>query len=115
MPWANSHAMAEHLKVISTNISPDSHNVLVLDQAGWHAAGALAIPSNITLLPLPPRSPELNPVENLWQFMRDNTLTNRNFKNYEDIVAHCCDAWGKLEAQPWRMSSIGCRAWAHEF
>jgi transposase len=115
MPWANSHAMAEHLKVILAVISDDAHGVLVLDQAGWHTAGTLAIPANITLLPLPPRSPELNPVENLWQFMRDNWLSNRIFKNYEDIVAHCCDAWRKLEAQPWRIASIGFRAWAHEF
>ena len=115
MPWANSHAMEEHLKIISANISPDAHGVLVLDQAGWHTAGKLVIPDNITLLPLPPRSPELNPVENLWQFMRDNWLSNRVFKNYDDIVAHCCDAWRKLEAQPWRISSIGFRAWAYEF
>ena len=114
MPWANSHAMAEHLKVISANISPDAHGVLVLDQAGWHTAGTLTVPANITLLPLPPRSPELNPVENLWQFMRDNWLSNRIFKNYDDI-AHCCNAWRKLEAQPWRIASIGFRAWAHEF
>jgi hypothetical protein len=65
MPWANSHAMAAHLKVISAAISDDAHGVLVLDQAGWHTAGTLAIPANITLLPLPPRSPELNPVENV--------------------------------------------------
>ena len=106
--------MAEHLKVISANISPDAHGVLVLDQAGWHTAGTLTVPANITLLPLPPRSPELNPVENLWQFMRDNWLSNRIFKNYDDI-AHCCNAWRKLEAQPWRIASIGFRAWAHEF
>jgi transposase len=112
---ANSHAMEEHLKIISANISPDAHGVLVLDQAGWHTAHALAIPDNITLLPLPPRSPELNPVENLWQFMRNNWLSNRIFKNYNDIVDHCCDAWRKIEAQPWRISSIGFRAWAHEF
>ncbi len=53
----------------------------------------LAVPINITLLPLPPRSPELNPVENVWQFMRDNWLSNRVFKSYDDIVALCCDAW----------------------
>jgi len=50
----------------------------------------------VTLLQLPPRSPELNPVENVWQFMRQNWLSNRVFRNYDDIVAHCCDAWNKL-------------------
>ena len=60
---------------------------LLGDQAGWHLTPKLAIPNNITVLALPPRSPELNPVENVWQFMRDNWLSNRIFKSYEDIVA----------------------------
>ncbi len=50
----------------------------------------LLVPENITILPLPPKSPELNPVENIWQFMRENWLSNRVFKSYEDIVDHCC-------------------------
>ena len=57
----------------------------------------------------------MKPVENLWQFMRQNWLSNRVFKSYGDIVDHCCDAWGKLESQPWRIRSIGHRKWAHEF
>ncbi|AUX77529.1 DDE superfamily endonuclease domain-containing protein [Sinorhizobium fredii] len=61
---------------------------------------------------LPPRSPELNPVENVWQFMRDNWLSNRIFKDYNDIVAHCCAAWNKL-IQPWRIMSIGLNQRAH--
>jgi hypothetical protein len=60
----------------------------------------LARSLRITLLPLPPRSPELNPVENVWQFMRQNWLSNRVFDYYEDIVAHCCEAWTKLTNQP---------------
>lgn len=60
--------------------------------AGWHSAKALKVPGNITLLPLPPRSPELNPAENIGQFMRDNWLSNRIFKSYEDILDHCCFA-----------------------
>ena len=57
--------------------------MLILDQAGWHTTGKLTVPSNITLMPLPPRSPELNPVENIWQFMRDNWLPNRIFESYQ--------------------------------
>ncbi len=89
--------------------------MLILDQAGWHVSGRLLIPQNITLLPLPPRSPELNPVENVWQFMRQNWLSNRVFDSYDDIVAHCCEAWNKLADQPWRIMSLGLRDWAHEF
>ena len=73
----------------------------------------LAVPDNITILPLPPKSPELNPVENIWQFMRDNWLSNRVFKSYDDIVDHCCDAWNKLIDLPWKIMSIGLRNWAH--
>jgi hypothetical protein len=78
MPWCDTPAMQAHLRAISPAVAPGAHAVLLLDRAGWHLSGKLAVPSNITLLPLPPRSPELNPVENLWQFLRDNCLSNRS-------------------------------------
>jgi len=115
MPYCDSHGMNAHLAEISTQIQPGHHAVLILDQAGWHTTKGLDLPDNITLLPLPPRSPELNPVENLWQFMRDNYLSNRIFKNYDDIVDHCCEAWNKIADQPWRIMSIGLRDWAHRY
>ena len=87
MPWCDTDAMAAHLIEISAAVDPGAHAVLIVDQAGWHLTPKLAIPDNITVLALPPRSPELNPVENVWQFMRDNWLSNRIFKSYEDIVA----------------------------
>ena len=93
MPWCDTDAMAAHLIEISAAVDPGAHAVLIVDQAGWHLTPKLAIPDNITVLALPPRSPELNPVENVWQFMRDNWLSNRIFKSYEDIVALCCQAW----------------------
>jgi len=64
---------------------------------------------------LPPKSPELNPVENIWQFIRDNWLSNRVFRSYDDIVEHCCHAWTKLVDQPWTIMSIGLRDWAHGY
>ena len=113
MPWCDTPAMAAHLAEISAAVDPGAHAVLMLDQAGWHMSAKLAVPDNITLLPLPPRSPELNPVENVWQFMRDNWLSNRVFKSYDDIVALCCDAWNNLTDRPWKIMSIGMRKWAH--
>jgi transposase len=107
--------MNKHLIEISREVEPGKHAVLLLDQAGWHISGKLAVPPNITLLPLPPKCPELNPVENLWQFLRDNWLSNRVFKSYEDILDHCCFAWNKLIDQPWRIMSIGLRDGAHGF
>jgi hypothetical protein len=62
---------------------------------------------------LPPRCPELNPVENEWQFMRDNWLSNRIFKCYDDIVGYCCFTWDNLVEQPWRIISIGLRQWVN--
>ncbi|GJD45974.1 IS630 family transposase ISMno21 [Methylobacterium cerastii] len=111
--------MALHLEEIAQAVAPGAHAVLRLDQAGWHTTTKLAVPANITLLPLPARSPELNPelspVENLWQFMRDDWLGNRVFTSYADILDHCCDAWNTLIDRLWRIMSIGLRAWAHEF
>ncbi len=115
MPYADTPAMQVHLEEISEAVAPGAHAVLVLDQAGWHMSAKLQIPDNITLVLLPPRSPELNPVENIWQFMRDNWLSNRVFASYDDIVAHCCQAWNDLIDQPWRIMSIGIRDWAHGF
>ena len=115
LPYCDMEAMAAQLQEISRAVAPGAHAVLLLDQAGWHVSPKLKEPANITLLPLPPRSPELNPVENVWQFLRDNWLSNRVFASYDDIVGHCCDAWKRLTDQPWRIMSIGLRDWAHRF
>jgi transposase len=104
-----------HLAEIATAITPGRHAALLVDQAGWHLSQRLVVPTNITIIPLPPKCPELNPVENVWQFMRGNWLSNRVFKSYNDIVDHCCDAWNKLTDQPWRIMSIGMRDWAYRY
>jgi transposase len=113
LPSCNSDAMARHLAEISLAVSPGAHALVLLDQAGWHVSKKLPVPGNITLVPLPPKSPELNPVENIWQFMRDNWLSNRIFKSYDDILDHCCFAWNKLIDMPWKIMSIGSREWAY--
>ena len=113
LPRCTTKAMTLHLAEIAQAVAPGAHAVLLLDQAGWHVSTKLTVPDNITLLPLPPRSPELNPVENVWQFLRDNWLSNRVFASYEDILDHCCQAWNRLTDQPWRIMSIGLRDWAH--
>ena len=97
---------------IAIRVTPGAHAIVILDQAGWHGAKGLRVPSNISLMPLPPRSPELNPQENIWQFMRQNWLSNRVFKTFDDIVDHCCYAWNTLIDQPWKIMSIARRDWA---
>jgi transposase len=102
-----------HLIEIARWVTPGSHAVVVLDGAGWHQTGGrLHLPDNISLLHLPPYSPELNPVENIWEYLRQNQLSNRVFVNYEAIVDACCDAWNALVATPNCIRSIATRSWA---
>lgn len=112
MPHANTEAMNAHLAEISRHVTPGAHALLVLDGAGWHSSNSLVVPENITLMPLPPYSPELNPVENLWQYLRQNHLANRVFDSFDDIVDVCCTAWNALIAKPQRLASITLREWA---
>ena len=102
-----------HLAEIALHIAPGAHAVLLMDQAGWHLTPKLELPTNISIVAIPSKSPELNPQENVWQFMRDNWLSNRIFESHDQIVALCCDAWNNLRDQPWRVMSIGLRDWAH--
>jgi transposase len=115
MPRCDTEAMSLLLVEVAAAVAPGAHAVLLVDRAGWHLSDRLVVPPNITLVPLPPRCPELNVMENVWQFMRDNWLSNRVFQSYEAIVDHCCHAWNRLVDQPWRIMSIGLRDWAHGF
>jgi transposase len=112
LPYANAEAMSLHLAEIGRQVTAGAHAVVVLDGAGWHQTGGrLRVPGNISLLRLPPYSPELNPQENVWQYLRQNQLSNRVFANYDAIVAACCIAWNALIAVPDRIRSIATRAW----
>ena len=112
LPACNTESMQLHSDEIATKIAPGAHAILLLDQAGWHGAKALKVPNNISLLQLPPRAPELNGQENIWQFMRQNWLSNRIFKSFDDIVDHRCYAWNTLIDHPWKIMSIARRDWA---
>jgi transposase len=105
--------MQLHLQEISRNIARGAHAVLLLDRAGWHTTKALQVPRNITLIFLPSRAPELNPVENVWQYLRANWLSNRVFDTYEHIIEAACEAWRHLLENPKAITSIGMRRWAH--
>jgi len=96
-PTVGTELMNQHLKFISEQVGPGRHVVLILDRAGWHVARALAVPSNITLLHLPPYSPELYPVERVWAYLRSHYLSNRIYKNYDALFDHCKTSWNRLE------------------
>jgi transposase len=105
--------MSEHLKEISAQVARGAHAMLVVDGAGWHQTGGrLIVPDNITLLPLPPYAPELNPMENVWEYLRANKLCALVWDTYDAIVQACRDAWRFLVDDPDRIQSIGTREWA---
>ena len=104
--------MNAHLAEIARMVAPGAHAVLVLDGAGWHSSKTLAVPDNISLLSLPPDSPELNPVENVWQFLRANWLAISVFDDYPATVDACCLAWNRLADDPKTVTSITDRKWA---
>jgi hypothetical protein len=112
MPVVNIEAMNEHLAEISRCVSVGAIALLVLDGAGWHSSPRLNVPGNIVLLPLPPYAPELNPMENVWEFLRGNFLSHQVWDTYDTILEACCDAWNKLMRLPDRIASITKRSWA---
>lgn len=113
MPAVNTEAMNEHLQEIATQVAPGAHAVVVCDQAGWHQRGKrLRLPKNVSLLHLPPYSPELNPMENIWDYLRGNRLSSRIWDSYEAILAAGKDAWHFLIADRERIDSIAYRSWA---
>jgi hypothetical protein len=112
MPEVNVEAMNEHLAEISQCVSLGAIALLVLDGAGWHKSPRLTVPDNIVLLPLPAYSPELNPVENIWEFLRANFLSHQIWDAYEAILEACREAWNKLMQMPDRIASITRRSWA---
>lgn len=95
-PTANTGCMNAHLAFISREVGPDTHAVIVLDGAGWHVARALEVPENLTLLPLPPYSPELNCIERVWAYLRSHYLSNRVFDDYDHLLAAGREAWCDL-------------------
>lgn len=105
-PTVNTEYMNHHLRFLSEQAGPEVQVILVLDRAGWHVAKALEVPANVTLLYLPPYSPELNPVERLWAYLRSHYLSNRVYQDYDDLLYASGQAWNQLT--PEQLRSI-CR------
>ena len=112
-PSVNTELMSVHLRMIAEEAGPDTHVVLVLDGAGWHKAKDLVVPTNMTLLFLPPYSPELMPMERVWAWMRQHDLSNRVFIDAAEIDRACAENWNKLTPQ--RLQSLTATRWlTHE-
>jgi len=112
LPMVNSEAMKVHLQHISAEVKKGKHAVIILDRATWHTTKKVKGFKNITLLPLPAASPELNPVEQLWQQLKDRYLSNRSYKDYDDIVKSCCEAWNNYVDIPESIRRLCTRKWA---
>lgn len=112
LPHADTQAMAHHLEAVSRAIPAGRHAVLLLDRAGWHTTPKLPQWHNLSLLPLPTGSPELNSAEQVWQQLRDRHLANRCYEDYEQIVDACCQAWNAFTSIPGAIRSLCSRGWA---
>lgn len=113
MPWVSSEVMSLHLDEIGKCVSPDAHGVLVCDGAGWHqTSDRLRVPDNVSLLRLPPYAPELNPIENVWEYLRGNALSMCVWNTYEEIVDACCNAWNAFIGDATRVTSVTTKSWA---
>ena len=111
---ASSEAMDIMLAELSQAVVPGAHAAVLIDGAGYHIAKDLVVPANISLLPIPPYSPELNPQENIWQYLRQNKLSNIVSKDYDTFVQNSCDAWIWLMNLPDQVRSIASRDWAKQ-
>jgi hypothetical protein len=111
LPHSDTHAMNLHLAALSAHVARGSHAVVIVDGAGWHIAAALIVPDNISLLFLPPYSPELNAQENIREYLRQNFLAGRIFASCDDIVEACSNAWNAMTVEAGRISSIASRSW----
>jgi transposase len=112
-PSVNTDYMNHHLRFISEQVDSNVQVVLIVDNAGWHSAKTLRIPRNITLFYLPAYSPELNPVERLWSYLKSHFLSNRAYSDYDDLFSACREAWNRLTDQ--QLCSICQTEWlTHE-
>jgi transposase len=103
--------MQAFLEAFANTIGDDEHVALVLDGAGWHSGTTLRVPDNITLVPLPPYSPELNPVERVWLYLKQRFLSLRLHNDYKAVVAAASKAWRRLCKQTGRLASLTAYPW----
>jgi DDE superfamily endonuclease len=109
LPEVSTTAMQVFLDSFSATLAPDVQAALVVDGAGWHTSLALRVPDNVTLIPLPPYAPELNPVERVWLYLRERFLSHRLHPDYDAVLDAACEAWRRLT--PERLQSLTAYPW----
>ena len=113
LPWCNTEGMSLYLAEIAARVTPGKQYMLLVNQPGWHTTDRLVMQTNITIVALFANCPELNPVEDVWQFMRYTSPSNQVLGSYDANVDHCCGAWNKPADQPWCVMTNELRDRAH--
>jgi transposase len=112
LPRVDTDMMQMHLQEISKSVEKEFHALILVDRASWHTTEQIQLPKNITLIPLPPYSPELNPMEQLWQQLRKIKLSNTAYDGYEEIVEAAVEAWVTFTDQSGAVQRLCSRDWA---
>ena len=111
VPWVNKDIMIEHLTQIANITEKGRHAIVIMDGASWHTDDITLQFDNVSTIKLPPYSPELNPIEQVWSWLRQHDLANQSFRDYEDIVSKVCAAWNRFLEVPERVSKMCSREW----
>ena len=111
LPYANTTCMSLHIDEIAGSVPEGRHALVLMDGAGWHQQCHAR--SNVSLLKIPPYSPELNPCEQVWQYIKDKWLKNRCYKDYDDILSVAVEAWQNFTTEDERIRSLCSRDWAN--
>ena len=112
LPKANTAMMEKHLQEIEKEVGRQNQAVLIVDRASWHTTQKLQCPKNIKILPLPPTSPELNPMEQVWQILKRRKLSNRVFQDEDEINLATANAWNHFAQNKELVKSLCSREWA---
>lgn len=105
LPYANTEMMSLFLAQVAEDFK-DYFVIMLVDQAGWHKAKKLTIPENIRLLPQPAHSPELNPVEHIWEDLREKAMPNKAFRSLDQVESALCQRLRELDDYPEAVRSM---------
>ena len=110
-PVLNTGIINQFLEQFSRSLPPDVQAALIWDGAGFHRGGDLKVPANISLISLPPYSPELNGIENLWHYLRSHRWSNRAYQDYDALFDAAEFAWRQDCLNPEVIKSVCAKPW----